>query len=239
MLWGLAENRCSFPDCRTPCVIPATDADRPTVIGKIAHIVAHSDEGPRSEPGMPPEDRDRYENWILLCPTHHDLVDGQPSTYSAENLRCWKSDHERWVQERRRAELVSVSFAELEIVTRGIVNTPAPPATDFRITDPRKKMSRNRLTDRVHFELSLALSKAKEVGAFVEQMAVLDPEFPERLKAGFVAEYDRLRTEGIDGDALFEALRDFSSSGFQEFKYRAAGVAVLSYLFEKCEVFES
>ncbi len=48
---------------------------------------------------MAPADRNRYENLILLCNTHHQLVDAQEATYTAERLRGIKEDHERWVEE--------------------------------------------------------------------------------------------------------------------------------------------
>jgi hypothetical protein len=66
----------------------------------------------------------------------------------------------------------------------------------------------------------------------------MDPDFPERLKEGFLAEYERLRAADFTGDELFISMREFSSGGSSEFVRQAAGLAVLSYLFESCEVFE-
>jgi hypothetical protein len=45
------------------------------VIGKIAHIVADSDDGPRADRQMSEDARRREPNLILLCGTHHDIVD--------------------------------------------------------------------------------------------------------------------------------------------------------------------
>jgi hypothetical protein len=47
-----------------------------------------------------PADRNRYENLILLCNTHHQLIDDQEATYTPERLRAVKVDHERWVEDR-------------------------------------------------------------------------------------------------------------------------------------------
>jgi hypothetical protein len=84
----------------------------------------------------------------------------------------------------------------------------------------------------------MGLGKAKEVHHYVEGVAALDPHFPERLKAGFVNEYDQLVEGGVRGDVLFESLLEFASQGSRDPKCRAAGLAVLAYLFETCEVFE-
>ena len=50
---------------------------------------------------MTDEERDAYDNLILLCGTHHGAyVDGALGKYSAPELRQWKADHERWVVPR-------------------------------------------------------------------------------------------------------------------------------------------
>lgn len=238
LLWGLAAARCCFPACHVECVEQATEQDQSVVLGKIAHIVAHSEEGPRADPSFPIERRDRYENWVLLCGRHHDVVDGQPNTYTVADLRHWKTKHEDWVRESLSAEIPSVSFAELEIVTKGIIAAPLPEDLSFTLTAPREKLNRNGLTERVSLYVTIGFSKVREVADFVNFAGQLYPDFAEQLKAGFVTKYNELKGQGIEGDALFEALHQFASGGSHEFRRQAAGLAVLMYLFEICEVFE-
>ncbi len=238
ILWGLSAVFCAFPGCGQQCIAEAAENDDIAVIGEIAHIQSHSDKGPRANPALTPKERDCYDNWILLCASHHRLLDKQPNTFTAEILRQWKEDLESWVRERLAEEMPEVSFAELEIVTRAILHAPSS-VSDLELpSDPGEKMRRNSLTDNVRFLITLGLGKAGEVGEFVEQVATRDPHFPERLKAGFVEEYLRLTENGLNGDALFEALREFAYAGSRNFQNQAAGLAVLVYLFEKCEVFE-
>jgi len=240
VLFGWAAGRCAFPKCRTECLLEPTAVDTGAVIGKIAHIVAHGDRGPRADPTVPHDQRDCYENWILLCPTHHDTVDVQPNTYTVADLQTWKAEHERWVRDRLAVEMPGVTFAELEVVTSALIGGHAQEATsNFALLKPAEKMKKNGLSHAVHWNLSLGLGKANEVADFVEHVAARSPDFPERLASGFVAEYHRLQVEGLHGDALFEGLVQFSVSGSRDFRRMTAGVAVLAYLFEKCEVFES
>ena len=83
----------------------------------------------------------------------------------------------------------------------------------------------------------MGLTQAKHVAEFIGNSP--DAHFGDRLKEGFVSEYKRLLNEdGLKGDDLFSALLDFASAGKGEFRIRAAGLGVLVYLFEKCEVFE-
>ena len=238
ILWGLSAGRCAFPGCREMCIVGSTQYDPRAIIGKIAHIHAHEDRGPRANPALAKTERDSYNNWILLCGTHHDLVDVQPNTYSAADLLKWKDEHEEWVSQRLAKEMPEVTFAELEILLKGILGTASAPSTKFVAPDPREKMKRNSLTDKVLFSLTLGYGKAGEVEDFVEHMALIETNYPERLKTGFVTEYRRLVGKGFNGDSLFESLMEFACGGNQDFRRRAAGLAVLAYLFAKCEVFE-
>lgn len=239
ILWGCAAARCAYPECRLECVLEADEHDKTKTIGKIAHIVAHSDTGPRGNPDFPESERNKYENLILLCPTHHDTVDAKPYKFNIATLQDWKAKHEQWVRDSLFHEMPEVTFAELEVVTKAIVSGPRQPVTDFTVLDPTEKMNKNGLSGDVRFSLTMGLGKAREVGSFVQHVASRDVDFPERLKAGFVDEYRRLIDCGVSGDELFESLRVFASNGSADFRQQAAGLAVLCYLFEKCEVFES
>ncbi|MCU1400765.1 MAG: afsR10 [Acidimicrobiales bacterium] len=94
ILWARSGNRCAI--CRTVLVEDATGLDREAVIGEEAHIVGRSDEGPRGVNDL--VDRDVYENLILLCRDHHRVVDAQPESYPAGELRRVKRSHEAWVE---------------------------------------------------------------------------------------------------------------------------------------------
>jgi hypothetical protein len=99
MLWGRAANRCAFPDCRRELVMDASQPDDESLIGDACHIVAQSPTGPRGDSPLTPEQRDKYDNLILLCKVHHKLVDDQPNTYTVQRLLEMKAAHEKWVRE--------------------------------------------------------------------------------------------------------------------------------------------
>jgi RES domain len=102
ILWALSAGRCCFPGCREICIAPATSESNAAALGDIAHVVAHSPTGPRGDENFPEEALDTYANWILLCPTHHRLVDSQPLTYDVGTLLQWKREHETWVTRQLR-----------------------------------------------------------------------------------------------------------------------------------------
>lgn len=239
VLWG-ANTICSHPDCNKKLVAKATEEDGAHSIGKICHIVAQSDDGPRGDPDFPPELRDLPENLILLCGTHHDEIDVQPNTYSADELRKWKADHERWVDETLSAATVALTFAELEEVAKALLAIPpAPNDTLVPPTPPGKKMSHNGLTAVVATRFQIGQLRFYDVERFIGDQAGWDVNFGERLKAGFVEQYEAFWDRGLRGDDLYIALADWAGGGPRaSLERRAAGAAILSYLFHVCDVFE-
>jgi hypothetical protein len=95
ILWSRAHGLCAL--CHAPLVEDATEADREAVIGEEAHIVSRSPSGPRG--GQIDQALvDAYDNLILLCPTHHTLIDSQPEAWPVARLRQLKAKHEAWAK---------------------------------------------------------------------------------------------------------------------------------------------
>jgi hypothetical protein len=220
------------------CTVRATDADPDAVVGKVAHIVAASPDGPRGDPSFGPQQLGEYRNLILLCSSHHDHVDVQPNTYTPNCLRRWKEEHENWVADRLGAEMSEVSYPELEVVTRFVVDQPPSPPARLSLTPLEAKLNKNQLGARTRALVLYGLQQANQVAEYVAHVAALDTGFPERLKSGFASKYERLLHDGAVGDELFGALSEFASGGSSDFRTQAAGLALLVYLLEKCEVFE-
>ncbi len=185
------------------------------------------------------EDKLRYEDDPKEKAKLKKNIQDIDSTVAERRSQLKNLIKERQEREALVRQMPDITFDELEIVTKSIICIPpAPPETNFALTNPREKMSKNKFTDKVLFPLTMGMGKVWEVNRFVETFATLNPDFPERLRAGFIREYERLRAEGVEGDALFEALYNFSSGHSTDIRKVAAGLAVLSYLFWKCEVFE-
>ena len=99
MIWGRSGNICAFPECRKFLVVDKTATDDPSLIGEEAHIVGKSKDGPRGKSDLGADQRDKYENLILLCAVHHKIVDDQENEYTVEKLHQFKNNHEHWVKE--------------------------------------------------------------------------------------------------------------------------------------------
>lgn len=89
-LFALSGNRCAFPKCRLPMI----DAESGKPTGRICHIKARNAKGPRYDPDQSEEERHAFENLVLMCPIHHDVIDADEETYTVERLHEIKSTHE-------------------------------------------------------------------------------------------------------------------------------------------------
>ena len=111
ILYALSGNRCAHPGCQNRLITPETEQSDAAVVNHICHIYARSDGGPRNNPGLNEEERDSYDNLILLCAHHHAIVDKQPESYTAEILKQWKREHEAKLEDRMHSNIIPAAFS--------------------------------------------------------------------------------------------------------------------------------
>lgn len=97
LVWVRAGGVCSFSDCRVELATGAEDGSG-LALGKVAHIVAASTNGPRGSKALPGGDRHGFANLMLLCPTCHEIADQEVATFTVERLVGIKEAHEAWVR---------------------------------------------------------------------------------------------------------------------------------------------
>ena len=100
LLWSRSGGMCAFPSCKQRLTVDSSTSYQFHVIGEQAHIVARSEDGPRGSSRLTLEERDSYANSILLCPTHHSLIDKNTCDFPAERLYKMKINHEAWACSR-------------------------------------------------------------------------------------------------------------------------------------------
>lgn len=230
-------NRCAISECRKVLVVDKTENDRESLAAAMAHIRGEKPTAKRYDTSMADSERNSYDNLILVCPNCHKVIDDQPNTYTVEKLHKIKSQHEKWVIESTEKEIINVTFVELSVVTKYLISGQFVSSDSLTIIPPKEKIKKNELSASIEQLITMGITQVRQVNSFISKCP--DIEFGERLTQGFVVEYERLKNkEDLKGDDLFNALLDFASGKSNDFKNRAAGLAVLVYLFEKCEVFE-
>lgn len=148
-------------------------------------------------------------------------------------------------QEAQRSlaiNMANITFEDMNFVItaflRQRVNT-VDSQSNFSPTKPEEKMLKNSLTSNIRFLLDDGLAKADKVRHLIENNAKINfPDVPERLKTALNTEYTRLKGEGIQGDDLFNSLQNFVSCNNPDLRWQLAGLAILCYFFETCDVFE-
>ncbi len=126
MLWGNAGNRCAYDGCDQRLISDLESPDqalglRTGVIGEEAHVRSSKVTGPRHDPSYPRELLDEYENLVLLCPTHHTIIEKDKGTaWPVATVVSLKSAHEARVDSamgvgaRDRAQLEVALAARID-----------------------------------------------------------------------------------------------------------------------------
>ena len=94
--------RCCFPGCNRLLISKKENSDEILNTAEYAHIIAASPGGPRYDSSVSSDDIKSYDNCIVLCATHHHVIDNNPNNYPSKKLKDWKSIAE----ERTRQEML-------------------------------------------------------------------------------------------------------------------------------------
>lgn len=197
ILWGRSGNRCAI--CKNELVIDSTEQDDDSVIADECHIISSKPNGPRHDPSYPIDKLDSYDNMILLCRTHHKMVDDQAATYTTNILRQMKSNHELWVSQQL-TENQKIPPVRIRRVKQNI------PTFLFRLTTGKEVL--DLVTNAMGYSFDHEELKSQEevdlVGGFLQ--VVQDwGELSNDLETG-----ERVQT----AFSLTELLRELERSGF-------------------------
>lgn len=89
-LFAHSGNCCAFEGCHLPIF-----EDDGTLTGECCHIEAFSPKGPRYNCHQSDEERNGYDNLVLLCARHHKVIDKNPTYYKVSIIKEMKRIHER------------------------------------------------------------------------------------------------------------------------------------------------
>lgn len=110
VLFARSGNRCAFPKCRAPM------AANETLIGEVCHIRGAQPGSARYDPGQACVERHAYSNLILMCPTHHRVIDDDEESYTIERLSKLKAAHEAQSAPIPHAEATAVAEVFIQSV---------------------------------------------------------------------------------------------------------------------------
>lgn len=227
---------CPMPECNKPLFDPSPGRGP---LGVAAHIAGERPGSARHDPEMTPEARNAIGNLIYLCPDCHRLIDASPDEYPVERLQEIKATRERRFAEAMRDAIPNIGFPELDELARGFLDpSPAPSDGDFTLVPPEDKLTLNQLGAGSRLLIERGLGVAPQVKEFLASRHRTDSHFATRLKNRFLREYTDRYLQGHRGDDLFTLLCSAANRGHLDPLRQMVGIAVVSYLFESCDLFE-
>jgi hypothetical protein len=136
-----------------------------------------------------------------------------------------------------RGDLVAMQYEDVRPLL-GYVSSQSVPADIPPRPVPSGKLEYNHLSEDVRYCLRTGMIKAGMVQSYLDRTP--DKELAARVTSAFRTEYDRLRQQETDPDRIFNQLRSFTQGPFLQMpRFEIAALAVLAYLFEECDIFES
>lgn len=226
-------NRCAM--CKTLLV----DPDNPSAacIGENAHIYGEKPDAARYNSTKDETFVNSERNLIFLCCNCHKKIDTDIASYSTEGLFALKAKHEQWVVEMLKQKSISYSFAELEVLAKYLMSSSASMknAPSFSLLKIDEKIKKNSLQS-FQMYITMGLSSNSIIDDYLNKHP--DPLFSTQLTNIMAQKYQELKSQNLDNDEIFYELWDFASGKQSDFSYKAAGLGILTYFFEKCEVFE-
>lgn len=89
-------NQCAFPGCEASLLSP-----NGAIVGEFCNIESLSSGGPRYNAQSTAQERLGLDNLLVLCPTHHRLIDAMPDLYTIGWLRQIREGYETALDETR------------------------------------------------------------------------------------------------------------------------------------------
>ena len=111
-----------------------------------------------------------------------------------------------------------------------------PASAQVPLTPPSAdKLAKNSLSEEAKYFLTLGRRKEALVESYFRNHP--QPDLGERIAEAFRLTYAGLRDQGKSPDEVFGYLQQYAGSGTSP-KRQGAALAVLSYFFERCDIFE-
>lgn len=116
-LFSISGNICYFPDCNQKLTL-----EKNIIIGMICHIKGNKTSSTRYDKSQTDEERHGIKNLILLCPTHHRVIDTNPMDYTVKLLAEMKKNHEQSVEKVQEASDYIVQQLLFKNIIEDIIN---------------------------------------------------------------------------------------------------------------------
>ena len=132
--------------------------------------------------------------------------------------------------------MASLEFQDIAPVLEYVAGQEVP--HDLPIVPvPADKLNANLLSEDVKQWIKFGLRKAPLIRQTIDRH--YDSTLGDRVAEAFREKYNNLKSLGLTGDRIFDELKVFAGFPRTDSRRQAATLALLSHLFESCDIFES
>lgn len=194
LLWATSFGLCAYPGCNQEL----TCIETKDIIGNVCHIIAKNYRGPRGDISYTNEELDCFDNLILLCPTHHSIVDHDTDKYTVNVLKNMKVMHYMKMKERLHSGMPwSLNISQIYYLN--IPRLASLPIKDNSILDMDILADKKCLHD-MGFELNYILNKYMGVLNNLDICALSLQDCWENFNVGQIIAFDgKFRTKNVPG----------------------------------------
>lgn len=133
--------------------------------------------------------------------------------------------------------VATIGNDDIAAAVHGIQQFDPGIANDVPVAPTTAKLNENGFSTPVRELLRGGMIGAERVGVFFARYPV--PDFVDKVAAAFRREYDKLGSNGdLAPDSVYNELFRFAGGDVGDERRRAAVLAVLSYFFERCDIFK-
>lgn len=222
LLWSNAAGRCSFRNCGERLSVEEAEGVTPYTIGEMAHIKGNNPGSNRYDVQQLASERDDYQNLILLCPTHHTLIDKieNEEAFPVELLHEMKREHERFISARlQTSNIYSVEQLKDKIAPYMAENYQAWEQYGPESDNARKNPNSDQIyalwaTER----LSTIVPNNREIAVLVQEYRDLFSRGEQRVVSQFIQHVESYE-QWVNDKIPYNAVRRFPS----DFEYLILG----------------
>lgn len=135
-----------------------------------------------------------------------------------------------------RNMVANIGNADIQAAVQGIQHYDPRADMGDPIAPSAAKLDANGLSVAVIELIRGGFVGAKRVQGFFDNYPV--PDYVDTVASAFKREYIKLREDDIEPDEIYDSLYHYASGDGGDANRRAAVLAVLSYFFERCDIFE-
>lgn len=96
--------RCCFPNCNRLLIEKSDNSQGYNNLGEYCHITAAAPGGPRYDESLSKEERESYDNGLLMCRNHANIIDKNEAKYPVSLLKQWKKEQEERIEKECESE---------------------------------------------------------------------------------------------------------------------------------------